>query len=83
MRDKKRIPIILSYIQEFWEKFPDQRLGQLLENYVFPICNYTVETTSRGKSTGTTALTYWQEDDVTLQKITKVLKELPHPQEKE
>lgn len=32
MRDPKRIPIILEYIKLLWEKYPDQRLGQLLSN---------------------------------------------------
>ena len=35
MRDPKRIPTILKGLQRLWEKYPDQRLGQLLENYVF------------------------------------------------
>lgn len=32
MRDPERIPIILDYIKLLWEKYPDQRLGQLLIN---------------------------------------------------
>jgi hypothetical protein len=35
MRDLKRIPIILEELRKLWEKCPDQRLGQLLENFVF------------------------------------------------
>jgi len=35
MRDKKRIERILKLIGKLWKKFPDQRLGQLLDNYVF------------------------------------------------
>lgn len=34
-RDPKRIPQILEELKTLWEKCPDQRLGQLLENYVF------------------------------------------------
>jgi len=30
MRDPERIPKVLGRIQEFWEKHPDLRLGQLL-----------------------------------------------------
>jgi hypothetical protein len=32
MRDKKRIPKILSLIEEIWQNYPDQRFGQLLIN---------------------------------------------------
>ena len=35
MRDINRIPIILEELKKLWEKNPDQRLGQILENYVF------------------------------------------------
>lgn len=34
-RDKKRIGRICEELQRLWERYPDQRLGQLLENYVF------------------------------------------------
>lgn len=33
MRRKERIDEILAIIKKQWEKYPDQRLGQLLENY--------------------------------------------------
>lgn len=32
MRDQKRIPKVLAEVEEIWEKYPDQRLGQLLCN---------------------------------------------------
>ena len=32
MRDPKRIPRILSKIEQMWKERPDWRLGQLLEN---------------------------------------------------
>ena len=35
MRDIKRIDKILNQLRRLWMKFPDQRLGQLLDNYVF------------------------------------------------
>ena len=35
MRPVSRIPIICKLIEKLWKKYPDQRLGQLLENYVF------------------------------------------------
>lgn len=35
MRDIKRIKRICDKLELIWHYFPDQRLGQLLENYVF------------------------------------------------
>lgn len=35
MREKERIDRICKLIKEQWKKYPDQRLGQLLINYVF------------------------------------------------
>ena len=35
MRDKERIVRIIEGIGQLWDKFPDQRLGQLLSNFVF------------------------------------------------
>ncbi|MFH1802825.1 MAG: hypothetical protein ABH864_05260 [archaeon] len=35
MRDPKRIDRILKLIEKKWQENPDQRLGQLLENYAF------------------------------------------------
>lgn len=35
MRDAARIDRILADIGTLWKLYPDQRLGQLLENYVF------------------------------------------------
>jgi hypothetical protein len=32
MRDPKRIPVMLEKIRVLWEKYPDLRLGQLIEN---------------------------------------------------
>ena len=32
MRDPKRIPQMLELIQQGWEKVPDWRFGQLIEN---------------------------------------------------
>jgi len=34
MRDPKRIPEVLSEIRKVWEKYPDLRLGQLIDNIV-------------------------------------------------
>jgi len=35
MRDPNRIKKICTLLEILWNKYPDQRLGQLLENYVF------------------------------------------------
>ena len=35
MRDIKRIDKILDQLKHLWMRFPDQRLGQLLDNYIF------------------------------------------------
>jgi len=32
MRDPKRIPDILKRLEIVWEKYPDLRLGQLIQN---------------------------------------------------
>ena len=32
MRDPKRIPEFLAVVQKCWEKVPDWRFGQLIEN---------------------------------------------------
>lgn len=32
MRDPNRIPEVLTMLQQGWEKVPDWRLGQLIEN---------------------------------------------------
>lgn len=33
MRDPKRIPEFLAILQKCWEKVPDWRFGQLVENF--------------------------------------------------
>ena len=35
MEKKSRIYRILSKLERLWNKYPNQRLGQLLENYIF------------------------------------------------
>ena len=32
MRDPNRIPEVLATLQQYWEKVPDWRFGQLIEN---------------------------------------------------
>jgi hypothetical protein len=66
-RPLERIPLILDVLKTIWEKYPDQRLGQLLENYVFL-------DGSRGKDKTSVAL-YAQEDTETLKNLQKIIKE--------
>lgn len=65
MRDKKRIKKILQKLETLWLLYPDQRLGQLLENYVF----------YKGKRGDVTSVAlFYQEDDFTeaiLNELTK------------
>ena len=35
MRDLERIDRICQKLSKVWKEIPDQRLGQLLENYIF------------------------------------------------
>lgn len=66
MRDKERIKKILSKIEKLWNKYPDQRFGQLLENYVFVRGN-------RGDITS--CRLFYQEDDETELNINNNIKE--------
>ena len=54
-RNKKRIDIIMKNLTELWKKYPQQRLGQLLENEVF----------IHGKRGAETCFLFYQEDDET------------------
>lgn len=57
MRDINRIDIICDNLRKLWYYFPDMRLGQLLENYIYdsPMNLFS------------------QEDDITLENIMKML----------
>lgn len=66
MRDPKRIKRILNKIEKIWNKIPDQRLGQLLENYIFIQGNRGIDKTS--------VRLFHQEDDETEYNIDKILK---------
>jgi hypothetical protein len=64
MRDINRIERICHDLERLWKQNPDQRLGQLLENYVFP----RVIASVHGVSTGV-VYCWSQEDDETNKKI--------------
>ncbi len=36
MRDPERIDRILELVGRLWKRFPDQRFGQLVDNYIIP-----------------------------------------------
>ena len=65
MRNPKRIPKILKLLEQLWNKSTDQRLGQLLENYVF----YRGERGDR-----TSVKLFYQEDDETERILKEILK---------
>jgi len=69
MRDSKRIEAICHDLERLWKQHPDQRLGQLLENYVFPNVVCLIKTNSGGTVNAKTAYTWNQEDDETQRKI--------------
>lgn len=68
MRDPKRIERICSLIKELWEKCPDMRLGQLMENFVFSKIQRLGEPPI--------VLLWGQEDDETEKMLEKALKRL-------
>jgi len=69
MRDPKRINKILKELEILWKKYPDQRLGQILENYVF----------FQGKRGDATSVKlFYQEDGITLSCIEEELKKVKH-----
>jgi mRNA-degrading endonuclease HigB of HigAB toxin-antitoxin module len=63
-RPLERIPLILDALKTIWEKYPDQRLGQLLLNYVFHDADYRDKTNIE---------MYAQEDNITLENLFKKL----------
>ena len=66
MREKERIKRICEKLEKVWNKVPDQRLGQLLENYVF----------DSGENRGpATCFLFYQEDVKTEKIIDKILGE--------
>jgi uncharacterized protein YihD (DUF1040 family) len=60
MRDKNRISEITHDLERLWKQYPDLRLGQLLENFVF---------TKGQRGDKTSVALFYQEDDETQKKI--------------
>lgn len=71
MRDPNRIPQILSRLQAVWEKYPDLRLGQLIEN------TYGCVSRTGDEECCTGRCTYNIEDDEFVTKIEKLYADLP------
>jgi uncharacterized protein YihD (DUF1040 family) len=66
MRDPKRMPEILELIGKLWSYYPDLRLGQLLQNFVFP-SKMMFDTEMR--TWNDCAFIFQQEDDTTITKL--------------
>lgn len=64
MRDPKRISRICRKIEKLWNLYPDQRFGQLIENYVIPSNN------ARGAAT---CWIFYAEDEITEERLDKIL----------
>ena len=62
MRDPKRIKKMLKELETLWNQYPDQRLGQILENYVF---------FAGDRGDKTSVQLFYQEDDDTLKILEK------------
>jgi len=62
MRDPKRIKKILKELETLWNQYPDQRLGQILENYVY---------INGARGDNTSVALFFQEDNKTLKMIKK------------
>ena len=60
MRDPKRIDRILGLFKELWLKCPDQRFGQMCENFVF---------VNGERGDKTSVAMFFQEDDKTLARL--------------
>jgi hypothetical protein len=60
MRHPKRIHKILEAFEELWNRTPDQRFGQMCENFVFVLGQ-------RGDKTSVAM--FYQEDDKTLARL--------------
>ena len=56
MRDKKRIKRILKLLEELWLEHSQERLGQILENYIF---------VKGDRGDKTSVMLFYQEDDYT------------------
>lgn len=54
MRDPERINTILKELEVVWNKYPDMRFGQVVENFCVQ---------------GNINRFYYQEDDITLEKL--------------
>lgn len=65
MRDKKRIERILSKFKILWELVPDERLGQVFENYLL---------TNKSRGDATSRELFFTEDTTYEEKLDKFIK---------
>ena len=73
MRDPERIDRILEKIGRLWHRYPDQRLGQLIDNYVIPT----------GRPAFETAPLRYQEDDETEEILDVSLEQMAEAEDKD
>lgn len=65
MRNPKRIHRIMTKLEQLWNLYPDQRLGQLIENYVI------LPGAMRGPST---TWIFYAEDELTVKNIDRAIR---------
>jgi len=65
MRDPKRIDEILEKFGKLWKQFPDQRFGQVFENYLL---------SNKNRGDGTSCELFFTEDDKYELILNKILK---------
>lgn len=66
MRDPKRIDEILKNFRVLWKKHPNQRFGQILENYLL---------SNQFRGDGTSRELFYTEDNKYLERLKLILKE--------
>lgn len=65
MRDEKRIERILDKLKTLWELVPDERLGQVFENYLL---------TNKNRGDATSQELFFTEDNIYEEKLDKFIK---------
>jgi len=65
MRDEKRIDKILDKVKVLWKMVPDERFGQVVENYLL---------TNKNRGDGTSAELFFTEDPIYEKQLDKYIK---------
>lgn len=69
MREPARIYRITTKLWEIWSLVPDERFGQMLENYVYPATNFK---TANGSRVSISIVNWAMEDDKLEKHLNKV-----------